>query len=149
MQSFRPATSLKSDSNTGVSCEYWEIFKSTYFKGWLLLELSNKASRAGENYILHTIYLKENTFVGVSLWSLHHRCFLLNFATFLSIPFSIEHLRWLLLSIKKKIIKKICKLHFPEIVCKAACRLQFIHTTKMLKQKRCKSKYNMTSLSGI
>ena len=62
MQSFRPATLLKSDSNTGVSCEYWEIFKSTYFKGWLLLELSNKASRDGENYILHTIYLKKNKF---------------------------------------------------------------------------------------
>ena len=59
MQSFRPESSLKSDSNTGVSCEYWEIFKSTYFKGWLLLELSNKASRDGENYILHTIYLKK------------------------------------------------------------------------------------------
>ena len=134
MQSFRPATLLKSDSNTGVSCEYWEIFKSTYFKGWLLLELSNKASRDGENYILHTIYLKENTFVGVSLWSLHHRCFLLNFATFLSIPFSIEHLRWLLLSIKKKIIKKICKLHFPEISVTVYSHYKNVKTKTMQEQ---------------
>ena len=29
---FRPATFLKRDSNTGVSCEYCEIFKSTYLE---------------------------------------------------------------------------------------------------------------------
>ena len=32
---FRPATFLKRDSNTGVSCEYCEIFKSTYLEKYL------------------------------------------------------------------------------------------------------------------
>ena len=29
---FGPATLLKRDSNTGVSCEYFQIFKNTYFE---------------------------------------------------------------------------------------------------------------------
>ena len=32
MQVFRPLALLKRDSNTGVFCEHWEIFKSTYFE---------------------------------------------------------------------------------------------------------------------
>ena len=36
-----PATLLKRDSNTGVSCEYWEFFKNNifmeYFWGLLLV----------------------------------------------------------------------------------------------------------------
>ena len=31
LQAFRPATFLKRDSNTGVSCGYCEIFKNSFF----------------------------------------------------------------------------------------------------------------------
>ena len=31
LQAFRPATFLKRDSNTGVSCGYCELFKNTFF----------------------------------------------------------------------------------------------------------------------
>ena len=40
LQAFRPATFLKRDSNTGVSCGYCEIFKNSFFREnlrWLLL----------------------------------------------------------------------------------------------------------------
>ena len=40
LQVFRPATFLKRDSNTGVSCGYCEIFKNSFFREnlrWLLL----------------------------------------------------------------------------------------------------------------
>ena len=32
MQAFRAPALLKRDSNTGVFCEHWEIFKNTYLK---------------------------------------------------------------------------------------------------------------------
>ena len=32
LQAFKPATSLKWDSNAGVFCEYYKIFKNNYFK---------------------------------------------------------------------------------------------------------------------
>ena len=32
LQAFRSVTLLKRDSNTGVSCEYCEIFRQTYFE---------------------------------------------------------------------------------------------------------------------
>ena len=32
MQAFRAPALLKRDSNTGVFCEHWEIFKNTYFE---------------------------------------------------------------------------------------------------------------------
>ena len=41
LQTFRPATFLKRDSNTGVSCAYCEIFKNSFFieiLWWLLLK---------------------------------------------------------------------------------------------------------------
>ena len=35
MQVFRPPALLKRNSNTGVFCEHWKIFKNTYFEEYL------------------------------------------------------------------------------------------------------------------
>ena len=32
LKTFRPATFLKRDSYTGISCQIWEILKNTYFE---------------------------------------------------------------------------------------------------------------------
>ena len=42
VKGLRPATLLKRDSNTGVSCQYCEIFKNTYFEELLRMTASGK-----------------------------------------------------------------------------------------------------------
>ena len=46
LQAFRPATLLKRDSNTDVSCEYCEMFKNIYFEGYMQTTASEKCEEA-------------------------------------------------------------------------------------------------------
>ena len=65
LQAFRPATFLKRDSNTGVSCGYCEIFKNSFFREnlrWLLLTVLPQYSEVsqGVSYLISRLHVLSN-----------------------------------------------------------------------------------------
>ena len=64
-QGFRPATFLKRDSNTGVSCGYYELFKNSFFTEnlrWLLLTVQPQYSedRLSVSYLISRLHVLSN-----------------------------------------------------------------------------------------
>ena len=66
-RAFRPATFLKGDPNTGVSCGYCALFKNSFFKEnlrWLLLTVLPQHSEVdyGVSYLILRIHVLSNLF---------------------------------------------------------------------------------------
>ena len=77
--SFRHATLLKKDSNTGFSCEIWDIFKSNYFEEHLwttAFELNALTIQFTHNNHVSTVPTKHlpsaSAFLTLSQWSNIH-----------------------------------------------------------------------------
>ena len=71
LQTFRPATSLKRDSYTGVFCEIWEILKSTYFEEHLWTTVS--VYRLLHRILIYTIhYSTRFSFLQITSSLLHN-----------------------------------------------------------------------------
>ena len=62
MQAFRPATFLKRDSNTDVSCGYYEILRTVFFienLRWLILAMQLQYSE-GVSYFISRFHVLSN-----------------------------------------------------------------------------------------
>ena len=115
MQAFRAPALLKRDSNTGVFCEHWEIFKNTYFEEHLQTAASeiftwtfsymNKEHRKWRRRFLKTKQNKNRSKTlakkaickkNLSLYdALYHFVFLF-FSTSRQTAFALHNKRWYL-----------------------------------------------------